>query len=151
VRSAIGCIPLMAGVMLSGVQENRSDQVTKLDTVSRLCGHLYSRHSKPSQTSIDASEKTLRKTKVQLYRRQVGSACCKESELVSTKFTNWLGGFDFKKQDKGTYWIVVELQGKKSPVAMNLEPEKKYLTCSDLNFVIDERGILSYGVTITLD
>ena len=153
-KKLISYFPLLvACVIAAGGHVHRTpEEIEKWNTVPRFCGRFYSKHLKPlGQNSFQASQKSLRKTNIQLYRRQGGILCCNESELVATKTTSWFGGFDFKEQEKGTYWIVVEVQGKKSTLAMNLEPKKGYMTCSDQNFVVNEQGILSYGPTITVD
>lgn len=122
----------------------------KWNTVPRLCGHLYYEHAKHFGDT-ETSDKILRRTKISLYRRVDGVACCTQDALVQSKQTTWIGTFEFKKQSPGKYCYMAEFQDGTVSIPITFSPPKGFSSCTKMEFAINDKREFTFRHFIEVD
>jgi len=129
---------LLVGLLLSASVPQAAD-TEKWNTVGRMCGKLEWIEEIPVNrkgTEFQEKSRPLKKVEIRLYRRGNESSCCGTGLPVARSITNGRGEFDFKDLVPGSYWMVVEVDGKQYSHAIKYVPSSAESSCSDLGYDI---------------
>ncbi len=130
-------ILLIGSLLFSSVPQGVDTE--KWNTVGRMCGKLEWVEKIPVNrkgTEFEEKSKPLKKVDIRLYRRESESSCCATGQPIARVMTNGRGEFDFKNLVPGSYWMVVEVDGKQYSHAIKYVPSKAESSCSDLLYDI---------------
>jgi hypothetical protein len=111
----------------------------KWKTVGRMCGKLEWVEEVPVNrkgTEFQEKSRPLKKVEIRLYRRENESSCCGTGLPIARAVTNGRGEFNFENLVPGSYWVMVEVDGKQYSLAIKYVPSKVELSCSDLLYDI---------------
>lgn len=111
----------------------------KWNAVERMCGKLEWVEEIPVKgkgAEFEEKSRPLKKVDIRLYRRENESSCCGMGLPIARAVTNGRGEFDFKNLVPGSYWVMVEVDGKEYSHAIKYVPSKVELSCSDLLYDI---------------
>ena len=116
-----------------------------------ICGVLEVRtERKTGANSVETDEKTLRHTRVRLYKRS-DVACCTATELVEERETSIWGNFRFRTKTNGNYWVVVNWDGKDRSMPVEIASAEKAEGCDKQYFDLMPDGTFQIGLVIEVD
>jgi hypothetical protein len=86
---------------------------------------------------------------LELYLREEGIACCRNSRPFFKTVTGKEGAFEFRNLDPGRYWLVTNYKGKIFQMAIVFDPRGRTpasAACWQQLFHIDAKGHFTTGV-----
>ena len=111
------CVWLLTAMVAASAQSS-----SKVPTFDQLCGEL-SFVTPVSGGGMDSE--ALKNVKVELYLREVGIVCCRNSNPFFKTITGKEGAFEFKNVDPGRYWLAVHYHGKMFQMPIVFDPQSR--------------------------
>ena len=132
--------------LLTAVVAASAQLSSKVPNFDQLCGEL-SFVTPVSGGGMDSE--ALKNVKMELYLREVGIVCCRNSNPFFKTITGKEGAFEFKNVDPGRYWLAVHYHGKMFQMPIVFDPQSRTAAspaCWQQVFHIDAKGHFTTGV-----
>jgi hypothetical protein len=143
--SKLSCL-LLLSIASAGIAQSGP----KFITFDRLCGILE------FVTPVSGGGKDaqpLSFTKIELYPREEGISCCKNSHPFFKIVTDKDGAYEFKNVDAGRYWLVARYREKPVQVAVIFDPKSRTPAsagCWQQLLQFDSHGNFTLGIQVEM-
>jgi hypothetical protein len=137
---------LCTWLLLATVTATSEESPAKVVHLDQMCGDL-SFVTPISGGGMDS--RPLSKVNLEIYLREKGITCCRNSRPFFTTITGKEGAFEFKNVGAGRYWLVTHYQRKTFQLAIAFDPESRIPAspaCWQQQFDIDAKGHLVIGI-----
>jgi hypothetical protein len=135
---AAAALVSVLGFLVSAESADTAEAVS----VDGICGKVVAIEEVPDKgttNSVHEVVKPFEHVRVRLFSPTAGADCCSLLAPVAEVTTGRDGGFQFKKQTPGDYWLVATLGGAEYKLLIRYEPVKKVSAdCSKALYVLQK-------------